>query len=106
MTDAATDNERPLVAHLLELRSRLLRGAAGLLLVLACLRDGRSVVAVVLTIPLALADQQAGKRQPRAVLPGIQLKSPKITRNLTTAWFAKRVDDREQACVRKMATIR
>ncbi|MGE6109801.1 DUF1615 domain-containing protein [Aeromonas sobria] len=53
-----------------------------------------------------LADQQAGKRQPRAVLPGIQLKSPKITRNLTTAWFAKRVDDREQACVRKMATIR
>ena len=53
-----------------------------------------------------LADKQAGKRQPRAVLPGIQLKSPTITRNLTTAWFAKRVDDREQACVRKMATIR
>ncbi len=53
-----------------------------------------------------LADKQAGKRQPRAVLPGIQLKSPKITRNLTTAWFAKRVDGREQACVRKMATIR
>ncbi|MDM5095042.1 DUF1615 domain-containing protein [Aeromonas rivipollensis] len=53
-----------------------------------------------------LADKQVGKRQPRAVLPGIQLKSPKITRNLTTAWFAKRVDDREQACVRKLATIR
>lgn len=53
-----------------------------------------------------LADQQAGKRQPRAILPGIQLKSPKITRNLTTAWFAKRVDDREQRCVRQMATIR
>lgn len=53
-----------------------------------------------------LADKQAGKRLPRAILPGIQLKSPKITRNLTTAWFATRVDDREQACVRKMATIR
>lgn len=53
-----------------------------------------------------LADQQAGKWLPRAILPGITLKSPKITRNLTTAWFAKRVDDREQACVRKMATIR
>ncbi|EKP0307899.1 DUF1615 domain-containing protein [Aeromonas veronii] len=53
-----------------------------------------------------LADQQAGKRQPRAILPGIQLKSPKITRNLTTAWFAKRVDEREQRCVRQMATIR
>ncbi|KUE80326.1 hypothetical protein ATO46_04050 [Aeromonas schubertii] len=53
-----------------------------------------------------LADQKAGKRLPRAILPGIQLKSPKITRNLTTAWFAKRVDEREQRCVRKMATIR
>ena len=37
MTDAASDNERPLIAHLLELRSRLLRGAAGLLLALLCL---------------------------------------------------------------------
>jgi sec-independent protein translocase protein TatC len=37
MTDAAGDSARPLVAHLLELRARLLRGAAGLLLVLACL---------------------------------------------------------------------
>ena len=55
---------------------------------------------------ITLADKQAGKRLPRAILPGIQLKSPKITRNLTTAWFAKRVDDREQRCVRQMATIR
>ncbi|MCH7350146.1 DUF1615 domain-containing protein [Aeromonas sp. MR7] len=53
-----------------------------------------------------LADKQAGKRQPRAVLPGISLKSPKITRNLTTAWFAKRVDGRAQRCIRQMATIR
>lgn len=37
MTDAASDHGRPLVAHLLELRARLLRAAAGLLLVLACL---------------------------------------------------------------------
>ncbi|ELI6420120.1 TPA: DUF1615 family protein, partial [Aeromonas salmonicida subsp. salmonicida] len=52
-----------------------------------------------------LADKQAGKRQPRAILPGIQLKSPKITRNLTTAWFAKRVDDREQACVKRLGSL-
>ncbi|WP_122388202.1 DUF1615 family protein, partial [Pseudomonas savastanoi] len=29
------------------------------------------------------------------------LKSPKITRNLTTAWFAERVDDRRERCVQR-----
>lgn len=37
MADATDDSERPLIAHLLELRTRLLRGAAGLLLVLLAL---------------------------------------------------------------------
>src|SRR6478672_13200772 len=37
MADAATDAERPLIAHLLELRTRLLRGIVGLLLVLLAL---------------------------------------------------------------------
>ncbi|KPY03703.1 Uncharacterized protein ALO57_02391 [Pseudomonas coronafaciens pv. oryzae] len=49
----------------------------------------------------ALADTSAGKPLPRAVLPGITLKSPKITRNLTTAWFAERVDDRRERCVQR-----
>ncbi|MGE9550734.1 DUF1615 domain-containing protein [Erwinia amylovora] len=47
----------------------------------------------------ALADKNAGKRQPREMLPGIKLESPKITRNLTTAWFAQRVDGRYQSCL-------
>jgi len=44
--------------------------------------------------------EQAGKRPlPRAVLPRIRLQSPKITRPLTTEWFARRVDERYQRCV-------
>ncbi|MFS7251856.1 DUF1615 domain-containing protein [Rahnella rivi] len=49
----------------------------------------------------ALADKTTGKRQPREILPGITLESPKITRTLTTAWFAKRVDGRRAECVRR-----
>lgn len=48
-----------------------------------------------------LAEQAEGKPLPRAMLPGITLKSPKITRKLTTAWFANRVDDRRQRCVQR-----
>lgn len=49
----------------------------------------------------ALAERMDGKQLPRAVLPGIALKSPKITRKLTTAWFAKRVEERWQRCMRR-----
>ncbi|WP_077048087.1 DUF1615 domain-containing protein [Pseudomonas sp. KK4] len=47
----------------------------------------------------AMADKAEGRALPRAVLPGIVLQSPKITRKLTTAWFAKRVDERYQRCM-------
>jgi len=44
--------------------------------------------------------EQVGKRPlPRAVLPRIRLQSPKITRPLTTEWFARRVDERFQRCL-------
>jgi len=52
----------------------------------------------------ALAEQRAGKRLARAVLPHIVLHSPKITRQLTTEWFARRVDERYQRCLRKAAS--
>ena len=48
-----------------------------------------------------LAEQVEGRTLPRAVLPGIVLQSPKITRKLTTAWFAKRVDERYQRCMKR-----
>jgi hypothetical protein len=47
----------------------------------------------------ALAERTEHKALPRAVLPGIALHSPKITRKLTTAWFATRVDQRWQRCM-------
>jgi len=47
----------------------------------------------------SLADRAAGKPVPRAVIPKIDLKSPKITRPLTTEWFANRVDTRYRQCL-------
>lgn len=47
----------------------------------------------------ALADKLGGRPLPRAVLPNILLKSPKITRKLTTEWFANRVASRYRTCL-------
>ena len=47
----------------------------------------------------AMAEARSGQPQARAVLPRIVLKSPKITRRLTTEWFARRVDERFRRCL-------
>jgi hypothetical protein len=48
----------------------------------------------------AIADNAgSGRPVPRARVPDIALQSPKITRKLTTAWFAERVDARWKACM-------
>src|SRR5688572_7415360 len=52
---------------------------------------------------LDLADRLSGVARPRAVLPQLELQSPKITRKLTTAWFARRVESRYTACLRRAA---
>ncbi len=47
----------------------------------------------------SLADEAGGQALPRAVIPSIELEGPKLRRQLTTAWYAHRVDDRFQRCL-------
>jgi hypothetical protein len=51
----------------------------------------------------ALAERLERKPLPRAVLPSIKLQGPKISRKLTTEWFARRVDDRHRRCLARVA---
>ncbi len=51
----------------------------------------------------ALAERRAGRSLPRAQIPQITLESPKITRQLTTEWFATRVEKRYRACEARAA---
>lgn len=46
-----------------------------------------------------MAEQIEGKPLPRARIPTITLHSPKITRKLTTEWFARRVQSRYDRCM-------
>ena len=52
-----------------------------------------------------LADRRAGQRVPRAVVPGIELKSAKFTRSLNTAWFAERVVTRHRQCLARVGGV-
>jgi hypothetical protein len=46
-----------------------------------------------------LAERRSGRSLPRALIPRIDLESPKFSRRLTTEWFATRVQGRYQRCV-------
>lgn len=48
---------------------------------------------------IAAAEQRAGRAVEYARLPDLALDSPKLTRPLSTAWFARAVDRRYQTCL-------
>ena len=50
----------------------------------------------------ARAEKVDRRALPRAVVPRIDLRSPKFTRKLTTDWFARRVDERFRRCLARM----
>ena len=54
----------------------------------------------------AYAEQLDRRTLPRAALPRIELHSPKITRKLTTEWFARRVDERHRRCLERLGVPR
>lgn len=54
----------------------------------------------------AYAEQLDRRTLPRAALPKIELHSPKITRKLTTEWFARRVDERHRRCLERIGAPR
>lgn len=46
-----------------------------------------------------LAERAEGHALPRAVLPQIELSGPKISRDLSTEWYARRVQERFDRCL-------
>jgi hypothetical protein len=50
----------------------------------------------------ALAEQARGQRPAHALVPHIQLHGPKISRRLTTDWYAHRVDQRFKLCLAQL----
>lgn len=96
--DAGTPGSTELAARTLDKRLNL--GADA---IHAALEQGRSADFERTPLYRAvfdLADKKEGRALPRAALPRIKLKGPKISRDLTTEWYAHRVDGRFRRCLR------
>jgi hypothetical protein len=89
------DTQRALLA----IAPRLHLGPEDVLAGLAEARSADLERSVLYRRVFAQADREAARPLPRALVPQIVLHSPKITRNLTTAWYASRVEKRFESCL-------
>jgi hypothetical protein len=55
--------------------------------------------AALYQLAFTLAEERLGTHLPRARVPTIDLKGPKLERHLTTEWYANRVDQRFKRCL-------
>jgi Protein of unknown function (DUF1615) len=95
--DPNSPGETELALRTLAARLRMSNGA-----IHGALLDGKTKgfeAAPLYQRVFAMADQRSGVMQPRAMVPRIKLAGPKITRSLTTDWYAHRVDDRFKRCL-------
>jgi hypothetical protein len=96
-SDANKPGDTELAVRALAARLKMSEGA-----IHAALAEGKTKAFEATTLyqrVFAMADQKAGRRLPRALVPRIKLGGPKIKRSLTTDWYAHRVDDRFKRCL-------
>jgi hypothetical protein len=89
-------------AALLQIKDRLHLGSADIHRALGDGNQQRFEQSAVYREVFMLAERRAGRPLPRARLPDIKLAGPKITRTLTTRWYAQRVYGRFTSCERHM----
>jgi len=97
--DGDTQNSGETQRALLAIAKRLNLGSENVLEGLAQARSADFERTLLYRRVFAQAEGDARHALPRALVPRIVLHSPKITRNLTTAWYANRVEQRFESCL-------
>jgi hypothetical protein len=97
--DGDTQNSGETQRALLAIAKRLNLGSEDVLEGLAEARSADFERSLLYRRVFAEAERDARHALPRAIVPRIVLHSPKITRNLTTEWYANRVEQRFDSCL-------
>jgi Protein of unknown function (DUF1615) len=95
--DSADPGDTELAVRVLRVRLRMSESAIHSALTLG--RTKNFDTTLLYQRVFLLAEQKAGHALPRAVVPRIKLSGPKINRQLTTDWYAHRVEARFRRCL-------